>query len=85
MTCPQTLQVSGWSSDCSSGNTVQVISRKYLLYSSFVGADYNVGIFEDSLVSLTFPARKPAVQIQLLTEVVGSHNYSVADSHSASD
>lgn len=85
VTCPQTLQVSGWSLDCSSDNTVQATSQKYLLYSSFVGADCNVGIFEDFLVYLTFPARKPAVQIQLLKEAVGNHNYSVAYSHSASD
>lgn len=85
MTYPQTLQVSGWSLDCSSGNTVQVTSQKDRLYSSFVGADYNVGTFEDSLVYPTFPARKPAVQTHLLKEAVGSHNYSVADSCSASD
>ena len=48
-------------------------------------ADCNVGISEGSLVYLTCLEGKPAVQTQLLKEAAGNHNYSVVDSHSASD
>lgn len=81
---PQTLQVNDWNLDCRSGSIDLVTLQKYLLCSSFAGADCSAGISEGSPVYQTFLAGSP-VQIQILREFVDNHNYSEACIHSALD
>lgn len=58
--------------------------QKYLLCSSFAGADYSAGISEGSLVYQTFLAGNP-VQIQTLMEFADNRNYSEVCIHFALD